>query len=103
MELAQLTMLAFTGFSSLRVVSYVPQIAKIAADTNGATAISYATWSLWTAANIATACYAAVNLEDMYLSTVSGMYSACCLVVIGLTVVKRRAAASRQACATGDE
>jgi hypothetical protein len=61
-ELSQLTLIAFTAFSSLRIVSYVPQIAKVAADNNGASAIAYSTWSLWTLANIATALYAAVNL-----------------------------------------
>ena len=90
MDLAQLTLLAFTGFSLLRVVSYVPQIAKVAADRNGATAISYSTWSLWTGANIATAMYAAVNLQDLYLAVVSGIYAVCCAIVIALTAIKRR-------------
>jgi len=35
------------GFSGLRTVSYVPQIARIAKDRNGASAISYPTWLLW--------------------------------------------------------
>ena len=92
MDLSQITLLAFTGFSLLRVVSYVPQIVKVAADRNGASAISYSTWALWTAGNIATASYAAVNLQDLYLSVVSGIYAACCVVVIGVTAIKRRAA-----------
>jgi hypothetical protein len=92
MDLAHITLLAFAGFSLLRVVSYVPQIAKVAADPNGATAISYATWSMWTATHLATALYAAVNLQDLYFSVVSGIYAACCLVVISLTAIKRRAA-----------
>jgi hypothetical protein len=95
MELAQLTLLAFTGFSALRVVSYIPQISKVAADRNGATAISYSTWFMWTAGNIATAMYAAVNLQDTYLSTVSGIYAACCVVVIVLTAIKRRSACAQ--------
>jgi hypothetical protein len=55
MELSHVTFLAFTIFSSLRVVSYIPQIVKVASDNHGATAISYSTWSLWTGANAATA------------------------------------------------
>ena len=97
MDFAQLTMLAFTGFSSLRVVSYIPQIAKVAADRNGASAISYSTWVLWTAGNISTALYAAVNLQDLYLSAVSAIYAACCIVVIGVTAIKRRARSRRVA------
>jgi hypothetical protein len=89
-ELSQLTLIAFTAFSSLRIVSYVPQIAKVAADNNGASAIAYSTWSLWTLANIATALYSAVNLQDVYLSVVSGVYAACCAIVIALTMIKRR-------------
>jgi hypothetical protein len=90
MELAQLTFLAFAAFSSLRVVSYLPQIMKVASDTNGASAISYSTWGLWTGANIANALYAAINLQDLYLSAVSGVYATCCVVVIFLTMAKRR-------------
>lgn len=95
MELSQITLFLFTAFSSLRIFSYGPQIAKIAADRDGATAISYATWGLWTAGNLTTAVYAAVNLRDWYLSIVSVIYAVCCLVVIALTVLKRRRAAVR--------
>jgi murein DD-endopeptidase MepM/ murein hydrolase activator NlpD len=89
-DVASITFLLFTLFSSLRVVSYVPQIHKVALDCNGASAISYSTWSLWTCANIATALYAAINLRDAYLSAVSGIYAVCCVVVIALTMLKRR-------------
>ncbi len=90
MELSYVTFLVFTLLSSLRVVSYLPQIAKIASDNNGASAISYSTWGLWTAAHIATLLYAAINLHDLYLSAVSGVYAACCICVILLTIKKRR-------------
>jgi len=90
MELSHLTFLAFAFFSSLRVVSYLPQIIKVASDTNGASAISYSTWALWTAANIATALYAAINLNDLYLSAVSAVYATCCVAVILMTAIKRR-------------
>jgi hypothetical protein len=89
MELSDITILAFTCFSSLRVVSYLPQIARVASDENGASAISYTTWSLWTSANVATALYAAVNLHDLYLAMVSSTYAVCCVVVIFLTIAKR--------------
>jgi hypothetical protein len=88
--LAQVTFLAFAFFSSLRVVSYLPQIARVASDINGASAISYSTWGLWTASNGATALYALVNLQDLYLAAVSTMNATCCIVVILLTMIKRR-------------
>jgi PQ loop repeat len=47
----------FTIFNWLRIVAYLPQIYKIARDTNGASSISYSTWLLWTAANGSTAVY----------------------------------------------
>jgi hypothetical protein len=90
MTLASFTLVLFGTFSSIRIFSYVPQIRKVASDANGATAISYSTWGLWAAANIATGLYALVNLGDTYLASVSALYAACCFVVIGLTAAKRR-------------
>jgi hypothetical protein len=89
-DAASITFVLFTIFSSLRIISYFPQIRRVAIDTNGATAISYSTWGLWTGANIATALYAAMNLKEFYLSAVSGVYAICCIVVILLTILKRR-------------
>jgi hypothetical protein len=43
MLLSEATWLAFAVFSSLRTISYVPQIVRIAKDRNGASAISYST------------------------------------------------------------
>jgi len=90
LDIAKLSFVLFTVFSSLRIVSYIPQIRRVALDDNGASAISYSTWMLWTSANLATALYASVNLGDTYLAAVSGIYAACCSVVIVLTMLKRR-------------
>ncbi len=88
--LASYTFIAFTAFGALRIFSYLPQILRIAADKNGASAISYTTWLLWTGSNATTAAYAIVNLDDAYLAAVSGINTVCCVVVIGLTMAKRR-------------
>jgi hypothetical protein len=90
MQLAYITFLAFAFFSSLRVVSYLPQILRVAADAHGASAISYSTWGLWTASNAATALYGWINLQDFYLAAVSATNTACCVIVILLTMMKRR-------------
>jgi hypothetical protein len=95
MEPSSLTLLLFAVFSGLRMFSYLPQIRRVARDANGASAISYSTWALWTGANIATALYALTNLGDMYLAFVSIVYAVCCVTVIVLTMLKRRDAASR--------
>jgi hypothetical protein len=91
MLIAEATWLAFAAFSGLRTISYVPQIVRIAKDRNGASAISYSTWLLWTGANTTTAMYAATNLNDVWLAYVSAIYALCCSVVIGLTAFKRLA------------
>jgi hypothetical protein len=57
--------------------------------SNGASAISYAAWLLWTGANATTAIYAATNLNDVWLAYVSAIYALCCMVVIALTAFKR--------------
>jgi hypothetical protein len=90
MDLSHIAFFLFAAFSALRMVSYLPQIYRVARDTNGATAISYSTWGLWTGANVATALYACVNLHDLYLASVSVVYATCCIAVIVLTLIKRR-------------
>jgi hypothetical protein len=44
---------------------------------------------MWTGANVSTAMYAATNLNDVWLASVSAIYSVCCIVVIIMTALKR--------------
>lgn len=90
MTLAALAVFLAGFFNTLRIVSYLPQILKIARDPHGATAISFWTWGLWTAANASTAFYAYVCVHDLGLTAVNSMNAVCCIVVIGLTIWKRR-------------
>jgi len=90
MTLADGTLAAFTLFNGLRLVSYFPQVYLILRDSNGAAAISYATWTMWCACHIATGLYAVVNLGDWPLAAACALYATCCLTVIGITVAKRR-------------
>src|SRR5262245_3369523 len=89
MLISEATWLAFAAFSGLRTISYVPQMVRIAKDRNGASAISYPTWLLWTGANATTALYAATNLNDVWLTFVSSIYALCCVLVVALTAFKR--------------
>jgi hypothetical protein len=89
MTLAEATLLAFTAFSGLRLISYLPQIHKVARDTNGASAISYSTWALWTGSHVSTGLYAGINLGDRVLALASALYALCCVAVIAITAVKR--------------
>lgn len=90
MTLPELVYGLFTLFNGVRVVSYLPQIVRIARDRNGAAAISYTTWASWTAANGSAGLYAAVNLGDPTLATLNLLNAACCLIVVFLTAAKRR-------------
>lgn len=90
MELSQVTLGAFAVFNALRLVSYIPQIVRIANDTGGASAISFSTWFLWTGSHLATGAYAGVNLQDPLLALASALFASCCIAVIALTAIKRR-------------
>ena len=95
MQLAEITLVLFSLFNVLRLGSYVPQILRVAADTDGARAISYTTWSVWIGANGSTAAYAMVNLADWKLFAISLVNALCCAVVVALTAWKRRALTRR--------
>lgn len=90
MTLADLSFYLFTVFNGLRVISYVPQIIRVARDMNGASAISYTTWALWTGANATTGLYAHINLNDHTLAAINWLNAGCCTMVIALTAYKRR-------------
>jgi hypothetical protein len=90
MTLAEISLGAFSAFSGLRLVSYFPQIYRVARDANGASAISYSTWLMWTGSHLSTGCYAAINLGDRLLAACSGLYALCCVLVIVMTAIKRR-------------
>lgn len=87
--------LAFALTNVLRLVSYAPQIWRVARDRSGAQAISCLTWNLWIAANATTALYAWTHLHDLLLTLVNAGNAVCCASVVLITLAKR----SSQACA----
>ncbi|MFO1147905.1 MAG: hypothetical protein U1E62_05955 [Alsobacter sp.] len=104
LTLASLALTAFSFFNALRIVSYLPQILRVARDRSGATPFSYGPWAMWTLANLSTAAYAVVKLQDAWLALVSLVNTGGCLAVILLTVWKRRQArrlARRKAVTSG--
>ena len=90
MAFPEITLALFSLFNVMRLGSYLPQIVRVAKDTEGAKAISYCTWSVWVGANASTAAYAAVNIADWMLFTVSTLNTLGCTTVIVLTMWKRR-------------
>jgi hypothetical protein len=70
MTIADITLTAFTLCNSLRVVAYVPQIAKAARDRSGAEAISLGTWGLFLVSHASAMAYALVNQKDWTMASV---------------------------------
>jgi hypothetical protein len=89
MDMPEITLALFSLFNVLRLGSYLPQIARLASDTEGAKAISYSTWSVWIGANGSTAAYAVVNITDWTLFAVSAVNALGCAAVVLLTMWKR--------------
>lgn len=80
----------FTVFNAVRVVAYLPQIAKIAVDTNGASAVSITTWSMFALSHASTMAYAVLSVGDIALAAIFGVNTAFCVLIAGLTVLRRR-------------
>lgn len=85
-----ITLAAFSASNAMRLLAYVPQIRKAAKDANGATAISYTTWSLFLIANLSTVAYALVNRGDRGLALCFSANAVCCLAILAVACWKRR-------------
>src|SRR5919112_6030673 len=79
----------FTLCNTARVFAYLPQMIKIGRDTQGATAISYATWTLFGVSHLSTVAYAVLVVDDWRMAAVFIANTVCCLVIVGLTAWKR--------------
>jgi uncharacterized protein with PQ loop repeat len=92
MNSAELALAAFTACNSVRVFAYLPQLMKISRDTEGAFAISYATWGMFTLSHLSTVAYALLAVEDLKMAAVFGANAICCSAILILTAYKRRRA-----------
>src|SRR5918992_4694133 len=90
MSLEEATLGAFAACNSLRIFAYIRQICKAASDENGASAISYTTWSLFLLAHLSTVSYSIVNRADWWLAACFALNAACCLAIVAITYGKRR-------------
>ena len=81
--------IAFALFNGARVLAYLPQIVRVHRDSHGATGVSVTTWSLFTAANVATISYAVTVSGDLVVAGVFGLNTIGCLVIVGLTAARR--------------
>jgi len=97
MSIADWTLTVFTLCNSLRAFAYVPQIVAAAKCRDGAKAISFTTWTLFTVSHSTTAVYALVNLHDVTMALMFLLNAAGCLAIIAVAVWQRMAARRRRA------
>ena len=89
MMIADVTLAAFTACNSLRVVAYVPQIAKAARDRSGAKAISFGTWGLFLVSHTSVMAYAFVNKADRAMAFMFLLNAVGCGVILSVAAWKR--------------
>jgi hypothetical protein len=89
MTIADITLTAFTLCNSLRVVAYVPQIAKAARDRSGAEAISLGTWGLFLVSHTSALAYALVNQHDWTMASVFLSNAVGCGVILLIAAWRR--------------
>lgn len=93
---------AYALTNSLRIVGYLPQIVAVMRASDRAEAVSLATWTFWTVANMTTTAYSAVILEDFLTMAVFSGNSVCCAVVVSIVAWKRRRYAGTHAARTAE-
>lgn len=89
MTLAEITLAAFTVCNSLRVVAYLPQIARAARDRSGAEAISFGTWGLFLISHASATAYALVNKQDWTMAGIFLANAAGCGAILLIAAWKR--------------
>jgi PQ loop repeat len=86
---ADITLAVFTLCNSLRVLAYVPQIAKAAADRSGAEAISFSMWGLFLLSNMSAVAYAVVNRADWTMAAMFLGNAVGCATILLISLWKR--------------
>jgi hypothetical protein len=89
MTLAECSFSAFAILNIARVVAYIPQVMRVYADDNGAKAVSITTWSLFAGANLTTASYALISINDSAMALVFALNTLGCLTIVAFTIWKR--------------
>ena len=86
---ADLALLLFTATNSVRVFAYLPQIRSVARDRNGASAVSLATWGMFTVSHLSTMAYGLLVVSDAKMAAIFGVNALCSIVIVALTLHKR--------------
>ena len=89
MSLADYSLTIFVVLNGGRAIAYWPQIVRVYRDPGCATAVSLWTWTVFTAANVATVTYALAALGDVIVAAVFGLNTIGCAAIVALTTYKR--------------
>jgi uncharacterized protein with PQ loop repeat len=81
MNSADIALAVFTACNSVRVFAYLPQLMKIGRDTEGAMAISYSTWGMFSLSHMSTVAYAIVVVQDWKMACVFAANTLCCSAI----------------------
>ena len=80
----------FTFMNSIRIFAYLPQFLKITSDKNGASAISYSTWTLFFLSHITTVAFAIFYVGDLVMALIFSGNAFACFAILLATFIKRR-------------
>jgi len=89
MHAETLIIVAFSVTNIFRLFAYLPQITLLLGEKD-TSAVSSATWSLFSVSNGVTAIYAACVAADMTMSLVFFANTVCCATIVVLVHRKRR-------------
>ena len=89
MTIADITLAVFTLCNSLRVLAYLPQIAKTIRDRSGAEAVSLATWGLFLISHASALGYALVNRGDWTMASMFLCNALGCATIVLIAAWKR--------------
>lgn len=80
----------FTFMNSIRIFAYVPQLLKVTEDKNGASAISYSTWTLFFLSHLTTVAFAIFYVGDLVMALIFSGNALACFAILLATFLKRR-------------
>ena len=79
----------FTFMNSIRIFAYVPQLVKVGQDRNGASAISYSTWTLFLLSHLTTVAFAIFYVGDLVMALIFSGNALACFALLLATFIKR--------------
>lgn len=89
MTLAEYSMTAFALLNGGRAFAYIPQMIRVYRDPHRAAAVSVTTWTLFTAANVATIFYAVTVYRDFVMASIFGLNALGCSLIVGMILIRR--------------